>query len=315
MIKVGIIGVGHMGEIHLKKLKLLNHIYNIIGIYDADVMQAKEVAKKYNVKIYNNLEELLDKIEAVIIATPSQTHYEISSRCIYKNVNVLVEKPMTVNSKSSNELLGKYNSLKEKPLFQVGFVERFNPVIKILAEIVKEENIQNIFFYRKTSNSKIKDTDVVFDLMIHDLDLSMYLLHEERELRKVSGLKNKKIKMLEHINVLYVTRSGAHINIIASKVSGESERKIYINTREEYIEADLINKKINIVNSYGERREIICDSEGPNRDAIASELIEFSNSILNNREPRCNIDDGYNATILAEQIVKKFKEQSGDMSR
>ena len=154
------------------------------------------------------------------------------------------------------------------------------------------------------------DTDVVFDLMIHDLDLSMYLLHEERKLRKVSGLKNKTKKMLEHINVLYVTPSGTHINIIASKVAGKSERKIYINTREEYIEADLINKKINIVNSYGERMEINCDGQEANKDAIESELIEFSNSILNNREPICNIHDGYNATILAEQIVEKYEEEN-----
>ena len=135
--------------------KINTHLKCMIHCYDADVMQAEEVAKKYDVKIYNDLEELLDKIEAVIIATPPHTHYEICSRCIYKNINVLVEKPMTVNLKSSNELLKKYDSLEVKPLFQVGFVERFNPVIDFLTEIVKEENIQNIFFVEKRLIQKL----------------------------------------------------------------------------------------------------------------------------------------------------------------
>ena len=173
LIKITIIGVGQMGYNHLRVLSNLKGIY-INSIYDKDINRIRKISKKFKVAYSKDLKKSLKKSDAAIICTPTNTHLKYFLLASKYVKNIFIEKPVTGKISEINKIIKIFK--KEKINIQCGFVERFNSVTPILKNLIKNQKIMSMDFSRTNKVSeRIIDIDVVKDLMIHDLDLTLYL--------------------------------------------------------------------------------------------------------------------------------------------
>ena len=174
-LKTGVIGTGHLGKLHTKMFKQIANC-EIVGIYDTDVAQAKLAADEFDVKIFGNLDELLAEVEAVSIAATTTAHYELAKKCLEKNINVFIEKPITATIPEAEEIVSL--AAEKKKILQVGHIERFNPALLSLEKyIVEPMFIQTDRLAQ--FNPRGTDVAVVLDLMIHDIDIILSLVKSD----------------------------------------------------------------------------------------------------------------------------------------
>ena len=133
-LKMGVIGVGHMGQYHVNVVNMLKDKFVLVGVYDANPDRAKEIATKFETTAFGDVEDLVKKIECCIIAVPTSLHYQCATLALDNNVHVLVEKPVTDTAEQARELAEKVKS--KKLIFQVGHVERFNGAVQELSKTV-----------------------------------------------------------------------------------------------------------------------------------------------------------------------------------
>ena len=174
MIKVGVIGAGHLGKIHLKIINSSNQ--NLIGFYDTDETNSKKLSSEYGYKYYNDLDLLLKDIDAAIIVSPTTTHFEIAKKCIEAGKHIFVEKPLTSNSNEA-QIINDLAS-KNKIVGQVGFVERYNQAFISCNRFIK--NPKFIESHRLSDfNPRGTDVSVIMDLMIHDIDIVLKVVNSK----------------------------------------------------------------------------------------------------------------------------------------
>jgi len=172
-IRIGVVGVGHLGEHHLRILSELSGVY-LVGIVDTDKARLKKMEKKYQVRVFRKYKDLITSaVEAVIIAVPTEEHFSVARDFLIKGVHVLLEKPITRKINEAERLLA---IVKEKKLvFQIGHIERFNVAVKALNKLVKHPRFiegHRLGPFPKRST----DINVILDLMIHDLDIVLNLV-------------------------------------------------------------------------------------------------------------------------------------------
>ena len=183
-LKVGVIGTGHLGKLHVKMFK---HIKNceLIGVYDTNLIQSKAAASEYNVIEFENINDLLDEVEAVSIAATTSSHFELVKKSLESGKHVFVEKPITTTITEA-EMLVKIAGEKKLNL-QVGHIERFNPALVSLEKyIIKPMFIQTDRLAQ--FNPRGTDVAVVLDLMIHDIDIILSLIKSEVDHVEASGV-------------------------------------------------------------------------------------------------------------------------------
>ena len=240
-IKVGLVGTGHMGQYHLNVATSLPE-YDFLGIYDLDQNKSNEVSERMKVHSFSSYEELLNKVDAVIIAVPTAMHYEMGLLALNARKHVLIEKPITVSVKQAQELV----DLAEKKdlIMLVGHVERFNGAVLELSKIV-----QNPFLIEANRvapyNGRIQDVGVVLDLMIHDLDIVLNLVKEE--VVSVHAQGNPWISKTEDIAVATIKfASGCVANFLASRVTQARVRSLKITQENTYIVLNFATQEIDI---------------------------------------------------------------------
>lgn len=305
-IKVGLVGAGYFGNFHLKNLLLTP--FEVIGFHDTDKSKAEEIFVKYNIKYFDDFAEMIEKIDALVITSMTTSHFEYIKEAIKYGKNVFVEKPMTTNSNEAEEI---YDLMEESKLkLQVGHIERFNPVIQNLN--LSGKKIINMEMNRyATFNPRGTDVSVIFDLMIHDIDLMLYLKREEIVGIEACGLE-KYGNNLEYASACITYADGSKVTLNASIIHPYNERKIKIWTESNYFELDLNAKrsfKISYLNQVGENNNIIESQEDIQyeaNNAILEELTHFHDCIHNDTPVDVNHLDGYNAIIIAEQILNKI---------
>src|SRR3990167_3907273 len=166
-IRVGVIGVGYLGAFHVEKLSRIIDV-ELVGVADTNIVRAQEIANKFNITAFEHLEELLPHVDALSIATPSQTHFEIAKEVLLAEKDLLVEKPLTHDLSEAEELV-RIASEKGK-ILQVGHIERFNAALQVARPLITQPLF--IESHRLGPYSpRHEPIDIVFDLMIHDLDL------------------------------------------------------------------------------------------------------------------------------------------------
>ena len=320
MIKVGIVGVGHLGEIHLK-LILSSIDFDLIGCYDTDSEKADLISKKYRVKFFNNLNDLSENIQAVIICTPTIFHHKIASFFLKNNINVFIEKPITTNLLEACDLvqLAKDNNL----VGQVGHVERFN------GAFTEVENLLDPMFIEahRLSNYPARGTDVsvILDLMIHDIDIILSIV--KSKVSNVSANGTKIISKTPDIaNARIEFGNGCVANLTASRISLKKMRKMRIFQSDTYVSIDFDKSKSEIVsiaeydnndkyamtihNSDGDKKEIKIKSlKNLSKNSIMEEHNDFANSINNKLKPKVSFETGKNALELAFKILRKIDSE------
>jgi predicted dehydrogenase len=290
--KVGIIGVGHMGQYHVNVAVSIPQI-EVSGIYDTDSQRLKEISNKFLTKPYTNLDELIHDSDALIIAVPTKFHFEVAKRCLEAGKHILVEKPMTQTVEQAKELV----DLAEKQglILQVGHVERFNGAILEIKKI-----IDNPFFIETKRlapfNPRISDVGVVLDLMIHDLDIILNLIPSEIKSLHARGIKA--FSEYEDVAIALIQfESGTIANLVASRATQNKIRLLTITQEKSYVVLDFATQDIDIYRMASSaylmtkeelkyKQESFVEKIFVHKDnPLKLEQLHFINCILGNEEP------------------------------
>ena len=238
-LRVSILGIGKMGKNHLRVLSMLKGVV-VAKIFDFNEDELKSVSEQYDVPYTLDAKEALEDVDAVIIVTPTSTHFDYFKLCVGKVTNVFIEKPLAESYAEAQEIkvLANANGM----FVQCGFIERFNPVVAELKKILESTNVINADFFRTNRlSSRITDVDVVLDLMIHDIDLALYL---NGPIQNVVAYGNKEHGLVAFASAIFKHQNGSLSRVIASRMTEKKIRSIQVTTDDAYIDAELVRKEL-----------------------------------------------------------------------
>lgn len=318
-LKIGLIGLGHLGKIHLQQLRTIP-IIEITGVYDIDVDLANTIGASFNIPVFDNIDDLIDQSDAIDIVTPTTFHFHYAERAIKKFKHVFIEKPITETLNEAKKLIELANEANIKA--QVGHVERFNPAFLVLSDMNLAPEFIEVHRLAPF-NPRGNEVPVVLDLMIHDIDIIMSLI--KSDIKRISangvGILNQSSDIA---NARIEFANGAAANLTASRISMKKMRKMRIFQHNKYLTIDFLEKKTEIYsiepkdstlegldfkNYMGEEKKLCFDL--PNIDsinAIKLELTLFAESILFSKETSVSLQDGYVALKVAYEILKKIEK-------
>ena len=301
-IRIGVIGIGYLGKFHLEKFQK-NKDCQLVWLIDKNIKNLKNYKDKYNVS--TNYKEIVNDVDAVSIVTPTVNHYEIARYFIEKNKHVLIEKPMTQTVSEAKKLINL--AKKHKKTIQIGHLERFNPVIRKVSTLIK--NPLFIEVHRLAQfNPRSTDVNVVYDLMIHDIDITTSLVPSK--IKKISSFGKSIItNKIDIANARLEFFNGTIANLTASRISQKSERKIRIFEKDKYLSLDFLQPKLKIVEKVKKKSSKLFKTLEYNykkTDALNDEIIDFINSIRMNKKPLVDGIQGMEALKLAAAISKKL---------
>lgn len=303
-IKVAVVGVGHLGKFHVAKYAQLSNC-ELIAICDIDEKKAQSIAKQYNVQVVENYRTLVDKIDAVTIATPTNSHYRIASFFLMHGIHVLLEKPIAKTLEEADKLIALAKQFDK--ILQIGHLERFNSVIQQARSVLK-----NPLFIESlriaTFKPRSMDVNVVLDLMIHDIDIIQYLM-QSKIIRIAANGASVATSDIDIGNARLEFDNGAVANVTASRVSLKSKRIFRIFQKNAYISLDLCEKRL-VIHQKGKSEmfpgisEIVCDEiDCVRNDALKDQAAAFLNSIRNHKLPMVSAQEGRDALMYALQIT------------
>ncbi|MDY7393807.1 Gfo/Idh/MocA family oxidoreductase [Aureibaculum sp. 2210JD6-5] len=322
MLKVGVLGAGHLGKIHLKLLQQ-SEKYELVGFYDPDIDNAKNVEKEFGYKSFHTVSELINAVEVVNIVTPTLSHFNCAEEAITKGKHIFIEKPIThsVTEAEAIRTLASRHHVKG----QVGHVERFNPAFTAV-----KDNIQNPMFIEAHRlaefNPRGTDVPVVLDLMIHDIDIILSVVNSEVKNVHASGVAV--ISDTPDIaNARIEFENGCVANLTASRISLKNMRKSRFFQKDAYISVDFLEKKSEVVkmkdvpenpdefamilqNAEGVKKQIYFENpEVEPNNAILDELETFADAIENDKRPVVSLGQGAKALRVAQMIIDSFTKK------
>ncbi len=319
MLKVGVIGAGHLGKFHLNNWAVIEGI-ELVGFADTDDANAQLVSDKYQLKRYLDIEALMDDCDALDIVAPTTAHFQLCEMAIKKGKHVFVEKPLANTMEEARQLvkLAKEANIK----FQVGHVERFNPAFLAL----KNQALQPMFIevHRLAQfNPRGTDVSVILDLMIHDIDIILSLVKSNVNYISANGVAVMS-DTPDIANVRIEFDNGCVANLTSSRISMKKMRKMRLFQKDAYIGIDFLEKKTEIIKlntptdknvftfdietNSGKKTIAIANPEVKDVNAIKMELEEFSQAIINNTDTPVTVVDGFRALEVAHQILEKIKK-------
>ena len=242
-VKVGVIGAGHLGKHHIKHLS--KHLsVEFVGFFDLDKENAKKVSNKFSVRSFESESDLIGAAEGISIVTPTETHYDIAVKCLKKKKDVFIEKPITSTSQEAKKIIKMAQT--NKNIVQVGHIERFNPTINQLKEVISSPHCIEI---ERLAPFQTRGTDVpvVLDLMVHDIDLILSMVNEKIESIAASGSKMmSKTIDLAHAQIKFT--NGVVANLKSSRIAQNYVRKIRTYEENLYTVTDLMIPQIEVYN-------------------------------------------------------------------
>lgn len=318
MLKIGVLGAGHLGKIHINCIKQISK-YNLVGFYDADKETAKRISAELDINSFDTIDELIDAVDVVDIVTPTIAHFDCASKALKKRKHVFIEKPIVATPDEANKLIKLADEAKVK--VQVGHVERFNP-----AFLSMKDHIQDPVFIEAHRlalfNPRGTDVPVVLDLMVHDIDIVLSIIKSS-----VKDIHANGVAIVSETPDITTARiefeNGSVANLTASRISLKNMRKMRMFQRDAYITVDFLEKKSEIVrikeindNEIIDPMAMVIDTgKGKSRqisfkkpeitqvNAIKMELECFNDAIVNDTIPPVTIQDGVAVLQLAYDIL------------
>jgi len=311
-LKIGVIGVGRMGQRHCRICANLRRA-QLAGVYDADESQARQIAQQYDTTCYADLDALLAEVDAVTIATPTPYHFDLAQRCLERGRHMLIEKPIAADLVQAEALAEAAEA--SGLVVQVGHIERFNTAYMELKHVLETMTPLALNFRRLSAAAGSNtDVDVVLDLMIHDANLVLDLFGEWPTHISTHGL-SVFTDSIDHAVAQLVFSSGQLVTLTASRVTEHKVRSIEVTAREAYIECDLLNKSLlahrqtigEYLNHNGRgvkyRQESVVERiQIPMFESLFLELQHFVDCILDGKRSLVSARDGLQALRLATTI-------------
>jgi len=304
MLKVGVIGVGYLGQFHAEKYAQLPEV-ELVGVMDIKKERAKEVANRFQCIAFDSLESLLKEIEAVSIVVPTKSHYEVASICLNEGKHVLLEKPMTETLKQADDLIAL--AQKKGVVFQIGHLERFNPAVIALFKYLKNP----LFIESHRLGFSLErgiDVDVILDLMIHDLDIVLTAVNANVVEIRAVGVPVVSDK-IDIANVRLEFENGCVANLTASRISGKGMRKIRFFQKDAYFSLDYTKKELVIVKRKQDFLPFSYECLHFEGDQLKEEIISFIKAIKDNKPPVVSAQDGRRALALALDINQHIQKR------
>ncbi len=323
MLKIGVFGAGHLGRIHIQQWLEIKEI-ELVGFYDPNDIQAETTLSQYPISRFENFDELINSCDALDIVSTTTSHYAIAKNCLLKSKHVFIEKPLAHTLEEAQELVKLVEEANVK--CQIGHVERFNPAFLSL----KNETINPMFIeaHRLAQfNPRGTDVSVILDLMIHDIDIILYLVKSPVKRISASGVAVLS-ETADIANARIEFDNGCVANLTSSRISLKRMRKVRLFQRDAYIGMDFLEKKTEIIRlkepntasglmdfpieiGNGEKKIISVQlPEVPVVNAINMELTDFAMAIINNLPTRVSVHDGYQAMDVAYKILKKMSQHN-----
>ena len=320
MLKVGVLGAGHLGKIHLRLLQQ-SLKYDLVGFYDDNPENAVKIEKEFGYKRFDTIAKLLTAVDVVDIVTPTLSHYKCAKVAIKSGKHVFLEKPISNTVAEAEEIIALSKEYNVKG--QVGHVERFNP-----AFISVKNSIENPMFIETHRlaefNPRGTDVPVVLDLMIHDIDAILSVVKS-----KVKNIHASGVSVISDTpdiaNARIEFENGCVANLTASRISLKNMRKSRFFQKDAYISVDFLEKKCEVVkmkdapevpgdfdmilqNAEGVKKQIYFDNpDVENNNAILEELETFADAIVNDTIPIVTLEDGTEALRVAYAIIEAMK--------
>jgi predicted dehydrogenase len=318
MLRIGIIGTGHLGKFHLNNWKEISGV-ELVGFYDPDDTTAKEVSEKYQLPRFLDADTLIDACDAIDVVAPTNFHFEWCEKAIKKGKHVFVEKPLANTMEEAGELVKLVAESGVK--FQVGHVERFNPAFLAIKDM--QLNPMFIEVHRLAQFSpRGTEVSVILDLMIHDIDIILSIVKSDVKNISASGV-GVLTETPDIANVRIEFNNGCVANLTSSRISMKKMRKIRLFQKDSYIGIDFLNKKTEIIRlkgpqdsnvfafdietPSGKKTIAMANPVVPEVNAIKMELEEFRNAIVNNTRTVVTEMDGLIAMDVAHQILDKIR--------
>lgn len=243
ILKVGVVGVGNMGRNHLRVLSNMSQ-YELVGCFDSDKVLSQQCAQKYDIKPFDDVEELFESVDVAHIVAPSFLHADLSIKAARAGCHVLVEKPIALKIDDAERIIQAAKDANVK--LCVGHVERFNPAISSLMSIVESEELISADFRRMSSyDGRINDTSVVLDLMIHDIDVMNAIFNEP--IKSVSAQGSSVYSdRIDYAQAMITHSSGKTVSLTASRITESKIRKAQFNAKNAFIDVDYLVRTVEI---------------------------------------------------------------------
>lgn len=316
-VKLGIIGTGHMGQYHVNVAKTLADA-DLVGIFDASAERAASMAEKHKTKAFESEEQLIDAVDAIIIAAPTFLHHSLAKKALLKKRHVLVEKPISQTVQEAKELVEISN--KNQLVLQVGHVERFNGAVLELGKIAEHPILiesRRLAPY----NPRITDVGVVLDMMIHDIDIVLNIVKSEVVSVKAVGAK----VISNHEDVATVVlgfANGCVASLNSSRASQAKIRTLNISQKDSYVFLDFTNQEIELHRQAssstqlgsGEiryRQESVVEKIFVHKDnPLKQEHEHFIQCILGSAKPMVSGDSDIKTLEVAHKILEQINSQA-----
>ncbi len=320
MLKIGVLGAGHLGKIHLRLLQQ-SEKFDLVGFYDENQENGAKIANEFGYKQFDTIAKLIHAVDIIDIVTPTLSHYKCAKVAIKSGKHVFIEKPIANTVSEAEEIVALAIAYQIKG--QVGHVERFNPAFIATKSLI--ENPMFIETHRLAEfNPRGTDVPVVLDLMIHDIDAILSVVSSPVKAVYASGVSVLS-QSPDIANARIEFENGCVANLTASRISLKNMRKSRFFQKDAYISVDFLEKKCEVVkmkdapeipgdfdmilqNAEGDRKQIyFANPEVAPNNAIFDELESFADAILHNTEPIVTLKDGTAALKLAYQIIDSME--------
>ena len=304
-LRVAVIGVGHLGQHHARLLGSMDGV-ELVGVVDTKHGRADEVAAKYGTKAWPIATDLIDRIDAVTIAVPTISHVEIALPFLEKGVAALVEKPLAPTVADADRLIDA--AARGRTTLAAGHTERFNPAVVAALPLVADPRFVEVHRLG-TFPERSLDIDVIFDLMIHDLDLLLASVRSEVVSIEAVGV-NVLTPRVDIANARLRFASGCIANVTASRISRERVRKVRFFQHDSYVSIDYAAQEVEV---YRLARGQLPPIQGGKLDVVNDEplrreLMDFVGAVRDSREPGVTGRAGRDALELATRIAEKMAQ-------
>jgi len=323
MIKIGVIGTGSMGRNHARVCSELPDV-DLVGICDVELGAAKAVAERFNTKAFTSYTDLLHLVDAVIIATPTSTHFDISNSALSLGKHVLVEKPICDTIKNAENMVKKAES--ENLVLATGHIERHNPVVAYVKEGIQKKRFGDIISLssKRVSNlpGRIRDVGVILDFGVHDIDVMRFLSGEVKSVYAKAGVYTKNIKYEDHATILLNFENDICGVVEINWLTPIKIRKLFLTCSEKFVEMDYIDQSVTISSSsfkvvdemdlYHVPMQFTTNHIGlEKREPLKNEIQDFIQAVKNDKKPLASGYDGLMALRIAQIALQSFK--TGDV--
>lgn len=315
-LKIGVIGIGAMGKNHARVCAELPNV-ELVGIADKDKNTVEEFAHRFDVPAFTDYDKLFPLIDAVIIATPTITHFDIAMDAITAGKHILIEKPVCDTVEKGKKLIKSANDTGV--VFAVGHIERYNPVVSFMKNALNNGQFGELIAIssKRVSNfpGRIRDVGVIFDFGVHDIDMMRYLAGEVKSVYAKADRFNKKIKYEDHATIMINFTNGLCGVVEVNWLTPMKIRKLSLTCDKSFVEADFINQSIQISTSSFEKvddanlydvpiQNQIKMMELQKKEPLKNEIFDFVDAIIKNKKPLVTGYDGVKAIEIAEAAVK-----------